>query len=204
MRPIDSCRFRFAPTDVIKVADLALTSSRESMTKSFTAISRTPHTGSAVHQRLARCTDTKSFQSHHPNFARGLTVARRCPGAPDQTDQGIGPFPELRPRTAWRKAALGVRKRSNSTRGNRSHDRPAATSPPHIAYDDLREWLALAERLGEVQHRARRKLAGGYRARRRGDPARRERPLRRVRRRARLPEGLPPAAQHVRRHSGAT
>ena len=44
-----------------------------------------------------------------------------------------------------------------------------------------------------------RELAGGHRARRRGDPARGERPLRGVRRGAGLPEGLSRAAQHVRR-----
>ena len=44
-----------------------------------------------------------------------------------------------------------------------------------------------------------RELAGGHRARRRGDPARRERALRGVRRHPRLPQGLPRAAQHVRR-----
>jgi tripartite-type tricarboxylate transporter receptor subunit TctC len=44
-----------------------------------------------------------------------------------------------------------------------------------------------------------RELAGGHRARRRGDPARGERPLRGVRRSAGLPQGLSRAAQHVRR-----
>ena len=70
-----------------------------------------------------------------------------------------------------------------------------------IAYDDLREWLALAERLGEVREVSGRELAGGYRARCRGDLARRKRAVRRVRRYSRLPEGLSRPAQHVRRQA---
>src|SRR6202162_4235021 len=54
---------------------------------------------------------------------------------------------------------------------------------------------------GRSAYRPRRHLAGGYRARGRGHPARRERPLRGVRRNSGLPQGLPPAPERVRRHT---
>ncbi len=89
----------------------------------------TPH---ALHRH-------ESFQSHHPNFARGLTVAWCCPATWTRRSS-YRPFSELRPRTAWRRLALSV-KAEQFQRGNNAMT-AGSNLAPHIAYDDLREWLA--------------------------------------------------------------